>query len=336
MKTGLVIGKFYPFHTGHAHLISVAAESCDELVVAVCDLSTQVFTGAERAEWIREAFPQVRVIVVRDIMHDEDSELWARYTREFLGYAPDVVYTSENYGAEYARYLGAEHVMVDRERHMVPISATRIRENLYQNWQYLSAPVRAALARRVVLVGAESTGTTTLTESLARHYQTVWVPEFGRPYTEGKLPSSLPWETEEFGFIANIQNQTEDYYARFANRVLFCDTNSWATRLWHERYVGGIESSVDHLAAHRHYDLYVLTGDEIPFVQDGIRDGERIRHNMHQRFLQELQNQDVPYVVVSGSVEERTAQVVALCDQLLVSGADIFGELPKNAYIPLV
>ena len=73
------------------------------------------------------AVPQAEVIVVPDIGYDDDSLRWAAYTREFLGAAPDVVFTSEAYGDTYARLLGARHVSVDAARTAAPVSGTAVR-----------------------------------------------------------------------------------------------------------------------------------------------------------------------------------------------------------------
>lgn len=329
MKRSIVIGKFYPFHAGHSLLIETARAKSDEVTVLVCDRSDQVFSGEERATWIREAFHGVTVRVMRDIGHDDNSELWARYTLEFLGYKPSIVFTSESYGDAYARFLGAKHISVDIDRRRVPISATQIREHPYKNWNFLGRAVRARLIRRVALVGAESTGTTTLSRALAEHFQTVWVPEFGRFYSEGKQPSKEKWETEEFIFIAKTQNHMEDAYAREANKILFCDTNAWATRFWHERYIGTIDPFVNELSCNRRYDLVILTGDEIPFVNDGLRDGEHIRHAMQKRFRKELSKNVTSYIEVSGTIKERLEKAVAACESLLLSDQDIFGGFPQ-------
>src|SRR4051812_25881583 len=91
------------------------------------------------------------------------------------------------------------------------------------------------LGLRVVLVGAESTGKTTLARLLAAHYQTAWVPEYGRPYWDGLLTStSAAYTTEDFVHIAVTQQRMEDMLARHANRVLICDTDAFTTWLWHE------------------------------------------------------------------------------------------------------
>jgi NadR type nicotinamide-nucleotide adenylyltransferase len=318
MKRGLVIGKFYPPHAGHKSLIQTALKGCDRLTVAVCHREDQRIPGELRARWLREIHPQAEVMVVKDLLLDDDSKAWADYTREFLGYAPEVVFTSEDYGRTYATFLGAEHVLVDKERARVPVSATLIRKDPLGHLDLLEPCVRAHFVRRVCVVGAESSGTTTLAKALADHFRTVWVPEFGRTYSEAKLAASdLPWKTEEFTFIARQQNSLEDRLAGVANRILICDTDAFATRLWHERYMGSWSVDVDRESEGRRKDLYLLTDVDIPFVQDGTRDGEHIRSSMHSRFMEELGKKGDPYLLLSGPHEERMRSAVHACDGIL-------------------
>jgi NadR type nicotinamide-nucleotide adenylyltransferase len=156
------------------------------------------------------------------------------------------------------------------------------------------------------VVGAESTGTTTLAQSLAEALQTNWVAEYGREYSGIKLArNETNWRTEEFELIAQEQMRRENQAAREANRVLVCDTNAFATGLWHRRYMGRPGTVVDEVGRRAKCDLYLLTGDEIPFVQDGLRDGEHIRKEMHQWFEHALAGQPVPWKLLRGSHSER-------------------------------
>jgi nicotinamide riboside kinase len=145
------------------------------------------------------------------------------------------------------------------------------------------------------------------------------VPEYGREYSErkGRSGQGATWETAEFTAIAREQARREDEAARSANRVLVCDTDVFATTLWHERYVGGRSPEVDALAAGRHADLYLLTGDEIPFVPDGLRDGEHLRHRMHERFVEELGVTRREWRLLTGPPERRLAEAVRHVDALL-------------------
>jgi len=312
---GLVIGKFYPPHRGHRLLIETALAQSESLTILVCGRPGEVPDGALRADWLRELFPTARVRLVRDIYygHDEDSQLWAQLTIGWLGGAPDAVFTSENYGEAYAKFLGCVHIEVDKSRERVPISGTRVRQNPMVNWEFLDAPVRQYYARRVVVLGAESTGTTTLARDLAARFRTKWVPEYGREYCElFWTGEDYPWQSREFTLIAAEQQRREDAAARVCDGLLICDTDAWATRLWHHRYLGTFSPAVDAIANDNPPHQYILTGDEIPFVQDGIRDGETIRHAMHAHFEEELSRQTVPWVAVRGTPQQRLEQAVGV------------------------
>jgi len=317
---GLVIGKFYPPHRGHKHLIDTARAAVDELTVIVCDLRGQTPCADLRARWLRQIHPDVHVIVVDDCVDDDDSRGWAKYTVQCLGYAPDVVFTSEDYGEAYAHFLGARHVQVDRARQAVPMSGTRVRAAPLACWEYLEPPVRGYYARRVCLVGAESTGKTTLARALAGHYRTEWVPEFGREYSERKLAvdGAYYWRSEEFVTIAETQCRHEEEAACRSNRVLICDTDAFTTSIWHRRYFGERSEAVEAVAAaHRRPDLNLLTDIETPFVQDGTRDGEAIRRWMHATIVEELTAQGRGYVEVVGTHQDRLRIAVAAIDSIL-------------------
>ncbi|MGH9942744.1 MAG: AAA family ATPase [Pyrinomonadaceae bacterium] len=307
-RRGLIVGKFYPPHRGHKYLIDSARARVDELWVIVCSKPEHVPSGELRAAWLREIHPDVRVVLINDKLDADDSRVWAENSIRWLGFAPEVVFTSEDYGERFAHYLGSEHVLVDQARAAVPISGTRVRADPFGCWEFLEPPVRAFYAKRVCLVGAESTGKSTLARALARRFHTVWAPEYGREYSELKLAAdgAYHWTAEDFAHIAQTQCALEDAAARHADKVLICDTDAFATAVWHRRYLGRRSAEVEAIAAsHRRPDLYLLTDIDTPFVQDGTRDGELIRDWMHQTFIEELTAQGRPFRRLTGSFRER-------------------------------
>jgi len=314
----VVIGKFYPPHRGHKLLIDTALAQSDRVSVIVVFTEGQTIPGARRADWIREIHPRAEVLLVEQgELDDRDSPGWAKATIGWIG-RPDAAFTSEAYGEPWSRAMGCEHVLVDMDRGRVPISGTKVRENPLAAWDFLEPPVRAHFAKRVVVLGAESTGTTTLARALAERFRTVWAPEYGRHYAEGKYASpDRTWRTDEFVHIAETQHTCVERLARCADRVVFSDTDALATAVWHERYVGASAPQVEAFAAAHHPDLYLLTGDEIPFEQDGLRDGEHLRHWMHGRFEEVLAAQPVPYAILRGAHEERMREAGELVDALL-------------------
>jgi NadR type nicotinamide-nucleotide adenylyltransferase len=302
-------------------LIDTARAQVDELSVIVCRRAGEWPPGELRAGWLREIHPDVRVILIDDTLGDDDSRGWAENSKRVLGFTPDVVFTSEDYGDPFAHFLGCRHVQVDRGRAAVPVSGTRVRADPAGCWEFLEPPVRAFYARRVCLVGAESTGKTTLAAALAAHYRTVWVPEYGREYSERKLAEGggYDFRPEEFTHIAERQCEAEDEAARRANRVLVCDTDAFATSVWHRRYTGARSPEVEAIAAARRPDLYLLTDVGTPFVQDGTRDGEHVRAWMHETFVEELRAQGRPFRLLSGSHGRRMREAVAAVDALLAA-----------------
>ncbi len=317
--TAVVFGKFCPPHRGHKLLIDTALAQSGKVTVLVCAKPADPIPGELRGRWLQELHPDAHVMVIDDRDDENDPAVWAANTIRWLGGPPDAAFSSEDYGEPYARAMGSVHVSVDRPRTRVPCSSTRVRHNPFAMWDSLEAPVRAWYALRVCVVGAESTGTTTLARALTRHYETAWVPEYGREYSaEKQLRGDDRWTSGEFVHIAGEQKAREERAAREANRVLICDTNAFATALWHRRYVGHDDERVRAATSGARCDLYLLTGDEIPFVQDGLRDGEHRRHEMHRWFEEALRAQTTPWLLLRGPLELRVTESIAAIDALLL------------------
>jgi HTH-type transcriptional regulator, transcriptional repressor of NAD biosynthesis genes len=319
MTLGITVGKFYPFHMGHDFLIKQAKAQVDKLVVIVSYKPEQVIRGEIRANWIQEMHPDVEVILGIDDLPANKWDLWSRRTFELLkGRQPDIVFTSEVYGDDWAQSIGCKHIIIDLEREKFSISGSMLRHDLSQYWDMLTPPVKAHFAKRVCCIGVESSGTTTLAQNLAEHYQTVWIPEYGRWYSQGRRYLNDQWETHEFVKIADGQIRWEDDLAYQANRLVVCDTDALATHVWHKRYVGHFTPVVEAIADSRHYDLYLLTEPDFEFVQDGTRDGEHIRMEMHRWFIDELIRKNRPFIQVQGSRQNRIIQATQGIDKLLV------------------
>ncbi|WP_410870108.1 AAA family ATPase [Nocardia sp. A7] len=340
---GLVLGKFYPPHAGHHHLIRTAAARCDRLTVLVCASSVESIPLADRVAWMREIHsePEISVVgAVDDVPMDiTDPAIWDAHMAVFFAAIADpvdAVFTSEAYGEELGRRFGADAICVDPRRLRHPISATEIRRNPLAHWNFLSPPVRAAMTKRVVVLGAESTGTTTVARALAEHYGAGYVPEYGREYSEQKLAalgpaghwSDVEFTSPEFPLIAAYQQAAEDRAARDTGPVLICDTDAFATTIWHERYLGHAHPRI--VAEHRQH-LWLLTDHVgVPFEDDGLRDGEHLRPWMTDRFSDELARTGRPFTMLTGPHEQRLATAVAAVDTLLAEGWAIADPMPER------
>jgi HTH-type transcriptional repressor of NAD biosynthesis genes len=316
---GVTIGKFFPFHLGHDLLVREAKARCDRLVVLVGWKPGQALPGELRAGWIREAHPDVEVLLVLEDVPDAP-EPWARRTLEELrGRRPDVAFTSEPYGEPWAAAMGCRHEAIDVARARVPTSGTALREDLGANWEFLTPPAKAHFARRVVVLGVESSGTTTLAAALAERFRTVCVPEVGRAWWEARRHLQAPWTEADFLAIARGQAALEDDLARLANRTVICDTDPLATTVWHRRYLGrrtvAGQGALEAFAATRTADLHLLTAPDFPFVQDGTREDGPHRAEMHGWFKDALSGR--PFLELTGSPEARLAAATAAIEPLL-------------------
>ena len=171
--------------------------------------------------------------------------------------------------------------------------------------------------RRVCILGAESTGKTTLAEALATRFGTVWNPEYGRIYTEVGRPPGAAWQSWEFAHIARVHCRYEDFLAGLADRVLFCDTDAFTTAVFHEAYLGERATGFDDLVV-RLYDLYLVCDLDVPFQHDGWREFEEQRRWMHERLLQRAQESGSPWLLVGGDEETRLAAAADAVEKLLV------------------
>jgi HTH-type transcriptional repressor of NAD biosynthesis genes len=361
-RHGLVIGKFYPPHAGH-HLLVRAASACSERVtVVVMASSAESVPMRVRESWMREVHAADGNVTVTSIEDDlrvdlTDDRIWEGHValmreaaRAVTDEPVDVVFTSEAYGDELARRLGARHAPVDVARRLVPTSGTSFRSDPIGAWEHLAGPVRGGLARRVVIVGAESTGKTTLAADLAGRLRArggafgvtraVW--EVGREVTAEKLAiarasaalagrpapevEDLAWETADFVRIAAAQDAREEAEARIGGPVLICDTDAFATGVWHERYVGSPSELVPGGGSHaaepcgggRPARLYLLTDpDDVPFVQDGLRDGEHLRRWMTGRFASLLTETGRRWAWLRGDRMARVEEALARIDELV-------------------
>jgi len=172
--------------------------------------------------------------------------------------------------------------------------------------------------KRVCILGAESTGKSSLAAALAERYDTVWNPEYGRPYTQIGRPAGAPWTGAEFVHIARIHCWYEDFLATLADRVLFSDTDAFTTAVFHEVYLGAPAEGFEDLVA-RSYDLFVVCGLDVPWRHDGIREFEEQREWMHDRYLARAEESGRPWLLAEGSPERRLERVASAVDAVLAS-----------------
>lgn len=172
---------------------------------------------------------------------------------------------------------------------------------------------------KVVLFGPESTGKTTLSEQLARHYNTVWVPEFAREYLQTKWNNERKTcEPKDLLPIAEGQMHLENSLTKKASDVLICDTDLLETKVYSEAYyIGHCDPILEKYALQNQYDLYLLAYIDVPWVGDDLRDKQNERERMFLHFKDTLEKYNRNFIILKGNKRERLTTAVAQIDKLL-------------------
>jgi HTH-type transcriptional regulator, transcriptional repressor of NAD biosynthesis genes len=316
-RHGLLFGKYLPFHAGHRELIRHALARCDTVTVVVFSRDAESIPGDVRKGWIEAECPGARVVhVVANMPDPWDDVSWAFWAGACRRCAPSAthLFTGEAYGDELARRMGIAHERVDRSA--AGASGTAIRQDPVANWCHVPDAVRPWLVRKVAIVGAESTGKSTLAEDLARLYGTVWVPEYGREYCE--LKDIFTLTPTDLLAIASEQAALEDRLAVRSNGLLICDTDLMVTRTWSRHLCGTVHPGIREVERGRRYDLHLVTSPGVAWQNDGTRvcECDATRTWFHRAYVDELTRRRAPHIELPPRRGDALALAANLIDTL--------------------
>lgn len=334
-RRGLVVGKFSPLHLGHELLIREALAQCEQLYLLSYSLPELPGCEAPRRErWLQARFADVPALVVTpasiqawrgegkvlpDLPYNEapdnqQRQFVAELCQVVLGTTVDAVFTSESYGDGFAAHLAAcfghpvQHVCVDQARSAVPISGTRLREDPHGLKGFLAPQVYADFVERIVLLGGESTGKSSLAAALAQALGSVHVAEYGR---ECWLARGGSLHYDDLLHIGLTQVEHENAAAERASRYLVCDTSPLTTLFYSGALFGRAEPELQRLAE-RPYGHILLCADDFPFVQDGTRQDDSFRRRQQAWYRDQLTRRGWAYHELRGSLSERVAGALNL------------------------
>ena len=328
---GMYGGSFNPLHLGHVRCMIAAANQCERLIIVISNGMNRDEIGIrQRYRWVYEAtkhFPHVRLFVLDDpapAKAEYSEEQWYADAEKVKAFAGEPI-TAVFFGSDYAPdsmwtkcYPEAEAVILPRDG----ISSTAIRKAPLAHWDMIPDFVRPYYVKKVLLIGTESTGKSTLTISLARHYNTVWLEEVGRDISE-RSGTDLWMLPADFTDILLQHKVKQGEMIRQANQVFFEDTNCLTTLF----YIGFLEDAekeknaalAEAVSALNDYDLVLLLGPDVAFVQDGDRN-ETIAadRGKYTGILRKIcEDRGLRVIAVNGDYQQRYLQAVRLVDAML-------------------
>lgn len=170
--------------------------------------------------------------------------------------------------------------------------------------------------KRVVIIGPESTGKSTLCSQLAAHYNTVWCPEFAREYL---LKNGTAYTYEDLSIIARGQIALQQKVQAEATGVYFIDTDMYVMKVWHEVAFGACPSWILKTIAQTRYDLYLLCNTDLPWTKDELREYPDVtfRQRLFKTYKDIAVNSGTPWAEISGTNEQRLQLALASVDSLV-------------------
>ena len=330
-KVGMYGGSFNPLHMGHVNCIIQAANLCEQLYL-VLSIGTNrgEIDYRVRYRWLYQLtkhIGNVKILVLEDdaaTKQEYTTDYWqkdADQVKAQIGQRIDVVFC----GSDYDEKSFWNVCYPESELHIFArdgISSTEIRKNPYEHWDWLPKVVRPYYTKKVLLMGGESTGKSTLTINLANRFNTNYIDEAGRDISE-RSGTDLLMLSEDFTEILLQHKLNEMRAIEHSNKVLFIDTDALVTQFYmnflEDPNIEKNKALSDAIDALNEYDLILFMEPDVAFVQDGDR-SEVIKNDRekYSRQIKELlQAHGKQFISVSGSYQERYEKAVAEVEKLL-------------------
>jgi HTH-type transcriptional repressor of NAD biosynthesis genes len=323
MHKGFVFGKFLPFHMGHKAMIQFALTRCDFLTVLVCCSDKEIINGETRSNWIKASFPNEQKLDIRIFNYNESelintsessrqvSKEWAKVFKRLLP-QHKLLITSEPYGDFVAEFMSIEHISYDNQRILHPVSSSQIRKNIFLTWKFLPSKVKSFYATKVIILGSESTGKTTLSQQLATYFNCEYVAEAGRDL----ISNSQSFSLNDLNLVAaeharRIQESVEK------SPLVIIDTDIHITKSYSLFSFGKDLTYSNELYKTNMGDLYLYLTCDVPFVQDGTRMDEQNRHKLDISHRQVLKDHNIDFVEIGGDWNSRFDQAVKHIKELI-------------------
>lgn len=343
MTTGLILGKFMPLHKGHEYLINYGLYNCDVLHVVICSISKEPIDGDLRYKWIEKSFIdeicEGKLILhhlKEDWMPQEPSDCvsedaffgcWAGVMEGLCKTKFDYMFASEMYVHRLAKELGCEPVLVDLKREMIPISGTMIRENPIGNWKFISKHVKSHFAKRVLVIGGESTGKSTMTKMLdeyytERDYLAFGVQEYARDFIDRVYDGNMSKLTfDDITYFGQAQMSEVDTNVRVGFQLVFSDTDAIVSKVFQQTYYGKTDPKLDEVIDKEHWDLVLFLENDVPWVDDGQRNlGEKKQRDefQHKLYVEVYNKKKMRNVVfINGDWDQRFEKAKKAVDKML-------------------
>ena len=169
---------------------------------------------------------------------------------------------------------------------------------------------------KIIIVGPESTGKSTLAKNLAEHYKTVWVREYLREFAEDKYSNNKQLIYRDNIAIAKGQKQLEQKAIDLGNRLIFCDTDILQTIVYSIVYYGKIQAELEEIAHSNLDSIYLLANLDVPWEDDPLRDKPNEREHIFNLIKSTLIKYNKTFYELKGEGADRVVNAISIIDNL--------------------
>lgn len=324
-KIGMYGGSFDPLHIGHIDMIIRAASQCEKLYVVLSYSRERDNVAMEyRYRWIKNSFKHldnIEIILLEDNAttkeeYDTD-DYWEKgrdYILEQIGSNIDVVYCGSDYigNNRYESLYNCKVIYVDRD--IIPVSSTKIRSNPFKYWDYIPNICKPYYTKKILFVGGESTGKSTIVQNLARAYNTNYLEEVGREVCDYAGSEDLMIANDFYEILLKHKTKEMELINQ-SNKLFFIDTDALTTKFFAQFLLDGEKQNAEGLANAitkiNDFDLIFFLEPTVAFVQDGTRnvkiEADREKYSKQIKKLFDEANLD--YICLAGDYLSRYEEV---------------------------
>lgn len=338
-EVGVIIDNIYPLSHNIFNLIEEKIQICEKTYILIPCLPEE---NEKRIKIVNKWLYQLGYLDKKnlkvELLKNKDLPLEKTFKRLKIEKVINFICGSDFHKELIDNFLSKnknkiENFFYNIESLEFPIDPISIKYNI-DNLNSLHPIAKPFFVPRIILIGPESTGKTTLATKLGRIYNTIWVKEMGREICERKLEEfrqknklnikhninndnldiDYEWKDSDFKEIVTSQNNLELESAKSANKLLICDTDSFATLIWYERYKNKQLKEIedihkDHINSNNLSIYFLINHEKKDFIQDGTRDGLHVREWMFKRFEERLKESGKIFYVVFGDYEETERKI---------------------------